>query len=170
MSFSEYSLAPSNTNTFRAGRTVRVRGGVCRVIRLGSDLRDRKLMSQDSSLVNIVRHVAITSGGMYPSLVISLRLRRTRSLVDERNFGNVGNGGCQKDPSPGDEGQTHPKTFQLSPARLGPLPRNPSNKGEFFSEIETVPPSMRYISGVDDWLGPGKRSRLCDYYDVRVRK
>jgi hypothetical protein len=63
-----------------------------------------------------------------------------------------------------------PKTFQLSPARLGPLPRNPSNKGEFFSEIETVPPSMRYISGVDDWLGPGKRSRLCDYYDVRVRK
>jgi len=59
---------------------------------IGERSLDRKLMLKESGLVNITKHVAITSGEMYPDLVISSRLRRTRSLADKRSFGSVGNG------------------------------------------------------------------------------
>jgi hypothetical protein len=77
----------------REGRTVRVCGRGDWVVRfLGNELLDRKLMRMDRSLVKIARDLTITSGEMYPVLGIYSRCRSTRSRVDKRNFGNVGNG------------------------------------------------------------------------------
>jgi hypothetical protein len=59
---------------------------------LGNDLRDRNLILKELSLVNIARHEAITSGEMYPALVIFSRLSTTSSLAEKRSFGSVGNG------------------------------------------------------------------------------
>src|SRR5712691_132056 len=92
MRSSEYSLTPSNTNVLRAGRTARVSGGGSRLFRLGKDLTDSKLTPMYSSPFNMDKHVANASGEMYPALVILARLSTTRSLVDKRSFGSVGNG------------------------------------------------------------------------------
>jgi hypothetical protein len=80
-------------NAVRAGRTARVCGRGDWVVKfLGNERLDRKLMRMDRSLVKMARDVAITSGEMYPVLGISLRSSWTRSRVEKRNFGSVGNG------------------------------------------------------------------------------
>jgi hypothetical protein len=83
----------SNHNWVRAGRTVCVDGGGRWSAGYGDDFCRRKAMAKDWSLVNTERHVVTALGGMCPSPVIGKpsRMRRTRSLVDERSFDRPGN-------------------------------------------------------------------------------